>query len=214
MTPRLYWDLETASLPLDQLLPIMPEFSPAKNLKDPDKIKADLEEKKQGWLDGCALKATTGRIIAFSMALNDDEPQFHCTPDERTMLDVLDYQLREVIGQGGTCFAWNGHGFDLPFFCQRCAAHNIPAFKTFLQPFRGRYSWNEAFVDPMQVWAGPYQRTDGCSLKAVAFTLGVGLKSGSGKDFAKLLQDDPVAAREYSLADVSLLRSVVLRMGL
>lgn len=207
-----FWDLETSGLPESELL--VPEFVASKVLKDPLKIAADIADKKQAWLEGCALRATTGRIIAFSSAWDDSEPEFYSTPDERTMLDVLYHDLCEVIGLGGRAFAWNSGGFDLPFFAQRCAIHGIPAFKTFTTNYRGRWSWNEGFVDPMQVWCGPGQRSDGASLKAVAFALGVGTKSGSGKDFAALLRNDPVAAKAYSIQDTQLLRSVVAKMGI
>lgn len=208
------FDLETGPLPEEQLLPIMPEFEASRVLKDPDKIKADLEAKKAAWLDSAALKATTGRVIAFSICHDDQEPEFHCTPDEKTMLEILAHELKMTIGLGGKAYAYNAFGYDLPFMCARCAAHEIPAFKNFTVNYRGRWSWNEAFIDPMQVWVGPGQRHDGASLKAVAYALGVGLKTGDGKDFAKLLRDDPIAAKQYSLNDVLLLRGVVAKLGI
>lgn len=214
MTRKTYFDLETSGLTESQLLPIMPEFEPDARLKDADKIKQSIEDKKATWLDGAALRPTTGRIIAISICHDDNEPQFSCSPDERTMLDILDHELRQTIGAGGTAYAFNAFGFDLPFFCGRCAIQGIPAFKSFTVNYRGRWSWNEAFIDPMKVWCGPYQRSDGASLKAVAYALGLGLKVGSGMDFAKLLQDDPVAAKAYSVADCNLLRGVVRKMGI
>lgn len=211
---KTYFDVESTSLPEAQLLPIMPDFEANKTLKDPDKIKADLEAKKAAWLDSAALKATTGRIIAFSICHDDQEPEFHATPDERTMLDILVHELKQTISLGGRIYAFNGSGFDFGFLCQRCAAHSIPAFKYFMVEYRGRWSWNEAFVDPMQIWCGPYQRSDGASLKAVAYALGLGLKEGSGANFAALLKSDPIAAKKYSLNDILLLRGVVAKMGI
>lgn len=209
---KTFFDVESAPLELEKLLPIMPEFEPPANLRDPEKIKTALEAKRQSWLDDCALKATTGRIIAASSCRDNNEPEFYCSPDERTMLDILFAELCQTISQGGRIYAWNLFGFDLPFLAQRCAIHGIPAFKTFTTSYRGRWSWNECFVDAMQVWCGPGQRSDGASLKAVAFALGVGSKSGSGKDFAALLRDDPVAAKNYSIQDTQLLRSIVSAM--
>lgn len=211
---KFYWDIETAPLPLEQLVPVMPEFEAGANLKDPDKIKTAIEAKRQAWIDDAALRATTGRIIAFASAIDDGEPEFHVAPDERVLLDILHDELATAIGCGANCYAWNGHGFDLPFFVQRCAIHGKSAFITFTSMFRGRRSWNESLIDPMQVWVGPGNRSDGANLKAVAWSLGCGAKSGSGKDFAKLLETDPAAAKEYSLNDVRLLRNVVLKMGI
>ena len=211
---KFCFDLETSPLPLEQLLPIMPELKPNGTLKDPDKIKVDLELKRHAWLGDCALKATTGRIIAVGARKDDQEPEFDCTPDERTMLDVLYFNIQDTIANHGQVYAWNLFGFDLPFFCQRCAVHGIPAFQNLTSNFHGRWAWREAFVDPMQVWCGPYQRSDGASLKAVGFALGLGVKSGNGKDFAALLKSDPVAAKNYCLEDVRLLSGIVAKMGI
>jgi len=210
---RYYVDIETTALPLDLLIPIMPEFEPAANLKDENKIKQSIADKKDAWLASCALRATTGRIIAASSAWDDQEVQFHCSPDEQTMLDILVHDITTAISLGGRVYGWNLFGFDLPFLTQRAAIAGKACHSLFTTNYRGRWSWNEAFVDPMQVWAGPGNRHDGCSLKAVAFSLGLGLKSGDGKDFSELLKTDPVKAKEYSVNDTNLLRRVVERMG-
>lgn len=211
---QIFIDLESSALDESQLLPIMPEFLPSANLVDPVKIKANIESKRQDWLGGAALKPTTGRVIAASLCKDEKEPEFYTSDDEFSILTYLDCEIRFAIGQGGYIYGWNLFGFDLPFFCGRCAVYGIPVFKSFTINYRGRWSWNEAFVDPMQIWAGPGQRHDGTSLKNVAYALGLGLKDGSGKDFDKLLRDDPVAARAYSIRDVELLRGVVRKMGL
>jgi len=211
MNNRTFLDIESAALPESQLL--IPEFEPPGNLKDPEKIKAALADKRSAWLEGCALKATTGRIIAASLAHGDDEPEFICSPDELTMVQILIQAIDDCLNVNGRLLAWNGCCFDYPCIAQRAAAHNLPVFHKWFTNFRGRYSWNESFIDPMQIFAGPYNRPDGCSLSAVAHALGVGEKSGNGKDFAKLLRDDPVAAKAYALNDVVLLRKIVSRMG-
>lgn len=213
---QLFLDCESSSLDESQLLPIMPDFEPDKRLKDADKIIADLLAKRQSWLDGAALKPTTGKVIAFSLCNDDQEPMFYGPADgnEKTLLDILDISLRDAIGQGGRVYGWNLFGFDLPFFCARAAVHGIPAFKNFTTCYRGRWSWWENFVDPMQIWAGPGQRHDGASLKNVAYALGLGLKEGNGKDFSELLKGDPEAARKYAILDCELLRGVVRKMGL
>lgn len=209
---RYYWDLETSALPEDQLL--IPDFEPAKNLRDPEKIKADVADKRAAWLEICALRATTGKIIAFSCAWDDDEPQFHTSENERQLLDLLCQDLKDAITHGCKAYAFNGSGFDLPFTMQRLAIHGIPMFKYFMANYRGRWSLHEWFIDPMQIWAGPYNRSDGASLKNVAYALGLGLKEGSGKDFSTLLKSDPEAAKRYSILDVELLRGVVKKMAI
>lgn len=211
---KLFFDIETSALPLEQLAPIMPKFEAGSNLKDPEKIKAAIESKNQDWLDSAALRATTGEIVAISFCIDDKEPVFMSHTGEAVFLENLQFHFRNAISGGGTVYAWNIFGFDLPFFCQRCAIHGIPAFRQFTTNYRGRWSWHECFVDPMQVWCGPYQRSDGASLKAVGYALGLGLKTGNGKDFAELLKSDPEAAKAYALLDVKLLRGIVEKMGI
>lgn len=207
---RYYWDVETAALPEDQLL--IPEFESAKNLRDPEKIKADIADKRAAWLGGCALRGTTGQVIAFSSVWDDESPQFKANPHEGLLLDKLFQDLSEVISQGAKAYSWSN--FDVVFTAQRCAVWDIPAFKSFTTCYRGRWSWRENFTDPMQIWCGPGQRHDGASLKAVAYALGLGLKEGSGADFAALLKTAPEAARLYSIRDTTLLRQIVRKMGL
>lgn len=215
MTRKLYLDCESSALPLEQLPPIMPEFEPAANLRDPEKIKASIADKQTAWLDGAALKPTTGKVIAASMCKDDQKPIFVGSfTDEAGVLGVIYQAIQDTIGQGGQVYGFNIFGFDLPFLAGRCAVHGIPAFKNFTVNYRGRWSWVENFIDPMQIWCGPGQRHDGASLKNVAFALGLGLKEGNGKDFAALLQSDPEAARRYAVNDVELLRGVVNKMGL
>lgn len=211
---QLFLDCETSAVDESQLLPIMPDFKPSGVLKDPEKIKADVAAKRQSWLDDAALKPTTGRVIAISAAVDDNPPEFHCSPDEKTMLDIAYHEIMETIGLGGRIYGWNLFGFDAPFLAARLCIHGVPAFKSFTVNYRGRWSWVENFTDPMQIWTGPYQRSDGASLKAVAYALGLGLKTGSGADFAALLKSDPIAAKEYSIRDVDLLRGIVTKIGI
>ena len=213
---RYYYDIETEGLPAIELAKVMPDFEAPGNIKDPLKIAAAIEEKKKDWTDKAALKGYTGRIIALSYAANDtDEPHFVAdTGDEDKIIKIMLDHLTEVISQGGMAFAWNGSGFDLPFLCQRAAVHNIPAFGKLMVNVRGKFYWNEALIDPKMIWANYSPDHTGTSLATVAKALGVGEKSGSGKDFAQLLRTDAAAAEAYGKQDIALLRSIVIRMGL
>ena len=211
---KMWLDIETSALPTDELAKVMPEFAADSRLKDPEKIKASIEEKRADWISKAALRATTGRILAVTTASDDQSPRFHCSPDERTMLDIALHELTQAISLNAPVYTWNGHGFDYPFICQRAAVHGIGAFRQLMTCYRGRWQWHECLVDAMTIFAGPYNRSDGCSLKAVAAALGVGEKSGSGAEFVELLKSDPVKAKEYAMMDVELLRKIVLRMGL
>ena len=210
---KLYWDIETEPLPVEQLEKLMPEFSAGANLKDPAKIAAAIADKKQDWLDGAALKAITGRIVAITMAVNDNEPSM-ATGDESGLIVHCLEVLMASIGGGDNIYAWNGHGFDLPFLCQRSSVYSIPAFRRLMTMRGGRFYWNDSFVDPKLVWANYSPDHTGTSLKSVALALGVGEKIGSGKDFASLLKNNPDEAKRYALADITLMRDIIGRMGI
>ncbi len=210
----MFYDIESEGLPLAQIEKLMPEEWPTGNTKDPVKLAAVIEEKKKEWLDRTALRAITGRIIAVTSAVDDNEPEMSANADELTLIQILLTDLKQCIGMNGQAYAWNGSGFDLLFLCQRAAVYGVPAFADLTVNVRGKFYWNECLIDPKQVWS--FYSTDhtGTSLKSVAIALGVGEKSGSGKDFAKLLVENPVEAKRYALADITLLRSIVKRMGI
>ena len=211
---QFYFDLETQGLPADQIQKLMPAEWPTGNTKDPAKLAAAIEEKKVEWLDKTALKAITGRIVAVTSAVDDNVPEMSAQADEKTLIQILLTELVQVIQINATAYAWNGHGFDLPFLCQRAAVHDLPAFSKLTTKFRGRHYWNENLVDPKLVWSNYSPDHSGSSLNSVSLALGIGEKAGNGKDFAALLKTDPIKAKEYALMDVELLRKAVLRMGI
>jgi len=210
---RLFWDVETEGLPLEQVAKLMPEFEAPGNIKDPEKIKAAIEAKKADWAEGLALKAITGRIVAVTTVEDDGTPAM-ATSDEKTLIESTVKLLCDVIHNDASAYAWNGSGFDLLFLCQRAAVHSIPAFSQLTTNVKGRFYWREQLIDPKLVWANYSPDHTGTSLKSVALALGVGEKSGNGKDFAALLKSNPKEAERYAFNDVNLLRSIVLRMGI
>lgn len=210
---RYYWDIETEGLPVEQIQKLMPEFEAAGNVKDPVKIAAQIEEKKAAWLDGTALKAITGKIIAVTVAVEHFKPEMITGSEEELIENALEF-LEHAKAVGSCAYAWNGSGFDLPFLCQRAAVHNKQAFSQLTTQQRGRFYWYENFIDPKMVWSNYSPDHTGTSLKSVSLALGVGEKKGDGKDFAALLKTNPKQAEEYAINDVSLLRAIVGRMGI
>ncbi len=210
---KLYWDIETEGLPFEQVAKLMPEFEAPGNIKDPDKIKAAIEGKKQDWLGGLALKAITGKIVAVTCVLDDSEPLMK-TGEEKVLIENTVNMLCDVLHNNDAAYAWNGSGFDLPFLCQRAAVYSIPAFAKLTTNVRGRFYWREELIDPKMVWSNYSPDHTGTSLKSVALALGVGEKTGNGKDFAALLKTNPAEAERYALDDVRLLRGIVQRMGI
>lgn len=209
---RIYYDLETEGLPESEISKLIPEFEAGANLKDPVKIAAQIAEKKAEWLDKCALRAITGKIVAVTYCHDSDEP-FMQIGDERELIESMLAILKNCISLNDQAYAWNGSGFDLPFLCQRAAVHGIPAFKDLMQQRGSRFSWHDCLIDPKLIWSNYSPDHTGTSLKSVALALGVGEKTGNGKDFAELLKTNPADAEKYAKLDVDLLRKVVGRMG-
>lgn len=211
---KFYWDIETEGLPINQIEKLMPEFEAGGNVKDPAKIAAQIAEKKAAWLETTALRAITGKIVAVTSAIDTQDPEMQ-VGDEENLIKTCLSNLKSCFGLEMNAYAWNGSGFDLLFLCQRAAVYNIPAFAELTrQSSGGRFYWNERLVDPKMVWANYSPDHTGTSLKSVSLALGVGEKTGDGKDFAALLKTDPKKAEEYAINDVNLLRAIVGRMGI
>jgi DNA polymerase elongation subunit (family B) len=211
---KYIWDLETAPIADELLVKFKPEFQPDSRLVDPVKIKASIESKETEWKDRAALSGITGRIIAYAGVWDNEEPEVAADENESVLLKRIVEHLQKVLFQGGKAYCFNGFHFDLPVLCMRCAINKIPVYRLFQSYFRGRWSWNESFIDVLSVWVGPYQPVTGHSLKNVALALGVGEKTGNGKDFADLLKTDRDRAIEYAKNDVVLLRKIVAAMGI
>jgi len=214
---RLFIDIETCAAPLDQLQKFMPKDDewPLGNATKPETVARIIEEKKAEWIDRAALSAITGQVVAFAMAVDDGEVLVYHSEPEEVLIHRAVSVLRVQRDQG-PAYGWNSSGFDLPFLCQRAARYNLkPAgFSSLTTQFRGRFYWHESFIDAKQVWSMYSSDHRDTSLAKVAMALGVGEKTGNGKDFADLLKTDRDRAIEYAKNDVVLLRKIVAAMGI
>lgn len=215
----LVFDIETAPLPDDQLAAMLPPFDPAAvkvgNIKDPAKIAEKIAEAEANhafdFKDKAALSATTGRVLAIGCQL-DGEPSILHNEDERDLLHdfwgatLADHQrFVPIVG-------FNTHLFDLPFLIRRGWKYGInpPAGLR-----KGRYFSEIRSIDLRDEWQLGDRMAHG-SLDAVSRHLGLGNKTGSGKDFATLWRTNQGAARAYLVNDVELTAAVarVLRPDL
>jgi DNA polymerase elongation subunit (family B) len=210
---KIYFDLETEGQSPELLTKLVPEFEAPGNFKDPEKIKDAIAAKRAEWFDRTALKAITGKIIAFTYSVNDEAPKM-VTGDEATLIRFAINTLADIVDDNTFVYGWNSNAFDMPFLMQRAAALGIPAFNLFLKPSNGRHYLHKGLIDVRAVWSLNSPEMTGTSLGAVALALGVGEKIGDGADFSKLLKSDPKAAEQYAVNDIILLRAVAKRMGL
>lgn len=213
-------DIETEPLPLAELEKLMPEFEAPDNLKDPVKIEAAIAQKKLDWLDKAALSPLTGRICAIG---------YH--PGEADIETTINYTEKELLQNFWQRFdtdpdmTWIGHnlhGFDLPFIVKRSLHHWIRVPMNYL--FNHYRYPADQFVDTMKVFTcgvkprgGKQQKgdphNDNLSLDVLGKFLGLEGKSDDcGKDFGKILKEDPKRAIGYLKGDLELTFRIAKRL--
>jgi hypothetical protein len=108
-------DLETAGLPnaAEYLEPVQA----AKNLKDPEKIKADLEQRTADRDAKLALDWNVGRIAALGWWTEAGGTQLYLGKDEHSEATALSLFWRECRQR--TIVGFNVKGFDLRYMVQR-----------------------------------------------------------------------------------------------
>jgi hypothetical protein len=114
-TTPIVVDIETAGLPnaADYLEPVMA----AKNLKDPEKIRADIEQRTADRDSKLALDWNVGRIVGVGWWTEEGGIEIRTCPFEIHEAEYLATFWRECRHR--TIVGFNVKGFDLPFLIQR-----------------------------------------------------------------------------------------------
>jgi 3'-5' exonuclease len=201
-------DIETSAKPESELK--LPEFEASKVLKDPEKIKADIEKKKQDYLDEGALHAERGYVLAIGLFKKDGNTIILEGKPEAQILE----DLWKIYDSSDGCFiiGHNLKGFDIPFLVRRSWLNDV---KVPFGVINGRYLGNR-FIDTMELWAcGNYRET--ISLNNLALAFGLPGKTGNGKDFAKQYLkggEEKKKALDYLKNDLMMTHSVAVGMGI
>ncbi len=197
------FDIETCPLPSAELDAMAPEFLPAKNLRDPEKIAADVAAKRAEWIDKAALSALTGRVLAIGVLRgHSDEPEIVHGDDEAELIRWF----WDMLPECGSMAGFNISSFDLPFLVRRSWKLQIP-----VPPVRsGRY-WIGAFVDLRDVWALGEYHAEG-TLDQIAKHIGLQGKTGSGKQFYETYATNPDEAIAYLANDLVQTRGLAARL--
>jgi predicted PolB exonuclease-like 3'-5' exonuclease len=196
----IVFDIETGPLPFDQISALAPEFEAPSNYKDPEKIAAAIEAKRDAWLARAALSPLTGQVLAIGMLIDGE---YHALIGEES--GVIS-QFWNVLTGSTTLIGFNSHRFDLPFLVRRSWAHG-------LVPPRVHDRGYPRSTDLMEVFQQG-DRQEFTSLDTVAKFLGVGAKNGSGAHFAELMKFDESAALAYLENDIHLTAKVAERLGI
>lgn len=208
MNNVIYFDIETATLPLSEIEQFKPEFKAPANYKDMDKIKASIMEQEAKWLADGALSAVTGKILVIGTLQNGFN---HISTDEGTIILQVMGWMQGIIQSGGQLVGFCSRTFDIPFIIRRAFGHGLKVPACF---WEGRYL-SSAFVDVAERWAcGGREPRDRISLDYLSKFLGTGEKLGEGKDFAALWQSDRDKALEYLKRDLELTKAAYERLYL
>ena len=207
----LVFDIETGPEVDAVLCAMEPEFSAPANFKDPVKIAEKIEAQRAAWRERAALCATTGRVLAIGMMLNDvvellvvDAEQGVSEGDLLTAF----WQVAAPEGIWRHLVGFNSNRFDIPFLIRRSYKLGVAVPYGALN---GRYL-NARFIDLMEAWKlGDFQAS--ISLDRLAKHLGVGAKNGNGAHFAALLQEDRAAALDYLRNDIAMTVAVARKLG-
>ena len=209
----IIFDIETGARPRTELEAIRPEFEPPRNLKDPAKIAAAIEEKHDEWLGKAALCASTGRVVAIGVStfpenalsiIGTENPA-----DEARVISDFWHIVHK--NPSSRLVGFNSNGFDLPFLMRRSMLLGIP----FPHDIReGRY-WSRRCIDLMEAWTlGIYGER--ISLDRLSKAFGLEGKNGHGADFCRLWEGTPqerAQARTYLLNDIALTVRLAVKLG-
>lgn len=206
-TRAIMWDVETGSLPDAQLELVKPVFKAPTNYRKDEAIAESLKAQEADWRSRAALDATTAQVLA--VGLLDGNTFTVLEGEEKTILEQFWAYADEQLGMGNMLVGFCIFHFDLCLMARRSWINGVPI------PMSVRRSsyrpWHENFVDIAVAWqCGNRDQT--ISLDLLAKALGVGKKSGSGADFAKLYQTDKAAALQYLHNDLLLVKSCYEKM--
>ena len=208
--PRIYFDIETGPLPLNEL--VIPPFDPSQvktgNTKNPDliaeKIRNAEENHVSDYIKNAALDALSGQVLAIGYQIEHEAPQVLCSDadGEAEMLKQW-WRIVSSLERQPQLIGFNVKPFDLPFLYKRSWKYRIDP------PYwlrHGRY-WNDLVIDLREVWQLGDGRAHG-SLASICRHLGLGEKAGNGAHFSEMWQTDREAAINYCLRDVQLTHQV------
>lgn len=239
VTRYVAFDIETAPMAAEILEPQVPEFDPAEvkvgNIKDPALIAAKVEaartKHKEQFLSEAALSPLTGQVAAigfYSWSAGQVESpdqveslvvdKTPVAPENEALVIRSLWKTWEYLTNRGRTI-WVGHNvyeFDLPFLVIRSRLLNIPVPADLVRVYGGnKYGFSARIVDTRNLFClGRNPRDLKTSLGHISSLMGIGSKSGSGADFAALVNKNHTAARAYLEQDIKLTAKVAVRLGI
>jgi hypothetical protein len=138
---------------------------------------------EKAWLESAALRPETGKVLAIGVISDKQQEIFHGNEEAKILGDWWDF-FQAGRERGKPFAGWGVYHFDLPFAILRSRILGIPV-PLFLR--EGRNFNPPFFIDIQDAWLLGRPRNEvECSLDYVARALGIGRKTGQGRDFASL----------------------------
>lgn len=223
----IYLDAET--IPDGEMEDFELYKDPPKNFKDPEKIKAWMEEQKEEQFLRQSVDTNRAKLLTIGAAVNDGKPQVFvdlASYDELTMLKDFEEFLRNeretkiTEGVNEDRYTFNdlifvGHNikkFDLQIMFVKAVKYNLQFLGELIHPARMRYN-NQKSYDIMEIWGGADANTY-ISLDTVANTMGIQGKKGMDGSmvYPKFKEGKIDEIIQYQKDDVILTREVFLRV--
>jgi len=198
-------DLETTGR--SDAYDFLPFIEPPGNYKDPEKIRAYLEERRVKQLESAALSAQTGAILCIGILRDGAETLIH--DDDEALLLSKAWSVFETKEADEIFVTFNGTRFDWPFLARRSYALGVVV--PLWYPADGRWPLR-THCDLYTLWQAG-DRTESISLDRLARLCGLGGKIGNGAEFGKLWTEDRNAALDYLRQDLKLTRDLWRRMA-
>jgi len=180
-----------------------------KNFKDPEKIKAAIDEKKAKLYSKSALTWHTGKVFSFAAVSvkNPKETKFFHSLDEKEVLNEI-----AKACNGKEVFAKHGKHYDYPFLVGRYLANSI-AVPSFL---RGKQMAREV----NDFWSYSQSCDQILNLEATAYGLGIEGKFGDfkivGQVYDSLITNTCTPEmlkqlEDYNIQDAAIVAEIVRR---
>lgn len=117
--------IETAPLPMEQLIAKAPVFKAAANLKDAQKIAEDIEKKKNKYFEQAACSEATGFICAVCLKDLDTGEVMILNSLANTEEKMLSW-LYDKLSPDISTITFGGSKFTYPFISRRGARYMLP----------------------------------------------------------------------------------------
>lgn len=231
------FDIETARLPLAEhpivpdivatgMLPEMPEFEAAKNLKDPEKIQADLDTKRDKWLKeetaklasaernwmaDASISPDLAKVTAIGYHTDKAFMSFSDDEGEDAVLEEFWERYQHALSLGYPVIGFNHLSFDLPFLYWRTVKAGMGKMLPPMKAWRGQLQFPGDHYDLCAIagtrpFKGARKDVRYDSLSTVAKCLGFEQKSKpSGQFFDSWPREEQ---EEYLLRDIQLTREI------